>query len=248
MRPTPRNRSAKNAARIRSDPEGGVAVRCVELRQVYRIEGEDVTALADIDLDVAAGERIAVSGPSGSGKSTLTSILAGLRRPTAGRVRVGADELTAMSERQLLRWRGRGIGVVLQNPSRSLLPYASAEQNIYFARRSRPRADAIRPPRELLAELGLADLAGQRVGRLSGGEQQRASVAVAMATEPQLLIADEPTSQLDAVNRDRVVDLLLLVNERFGTTLIVVTHDPAVAERLPRQVTLAEGRVVSGSI
>lgn len=247
MRRTPRNGSAQNAPHFRRHPEG-VAVRCIELRQVYRIEGEEVTALADIDLDVAAGERIAVCGPSGSGKSTLTSILAGLRRPTAGRVRVGADELTAMSERQLLRWRGRGIGVVLQNPSRSLLPYASAEQNMYFARRSRPRADAIRPPRELLAELGLGELAGHRVGRLSGGEQQRVSVAVAMATEPQLLIADEPTSQLDAVNRDRVVDLLLLVNERFGTTVIVVTHDPAVAERLPRQVTLAEGRVVSGSI
>ena len=243
MRPTPRNHSAKNAPRFRSDREG-VAVRCIELRQIYRIEGEEVTALAGIDLAVAAGERIAVCGPSGSGKSTLTSILAGLRRPTAGRVRVGDDELTAMTERQLLRWRGRGIGVVLQNPSRSLLPYANAEQNVQFARRSRPRSETFRPARELLADLGLTDIAGHRVGRLSGGEQQRASVAVAMATEPQLLVADEPTSQLDAVNRDRVVDLLLRVNERFGTTLIVVTHDQAVADWLPRQVTLAEGRVV----
>jgi putative ABC transport system ATP-binding protein len=223
----------------------GVTVRCRELRQVYRIDGEAVTALADADLEVAAGEGIAISGPSGSGKSTLTSILAGLRRPTAGRVQVGADELTAMSERQLLRWRGRGIGVVLQNPSRSLLPYASPEQNVYFARRSRPRSERFRPARELLAELGLAELAGHRVARLSGGEQQRVSVAVAMATEPQLLVADEPTSQLDAVNRDRAVDLLLRVNEHFGTTLIMVTHDEAVAERLPRQVRLAEGRVVS---
>jgi len=223
----------------------GVTVQCTGLLQVYRIEGEEVTALDDIDLDVAGGERIAICGPSGSGKSTLTSILAGLRRPTAGRVRVGADELTAMSERQLLHWRGRGIGVVLQNPNRSILPYASAEQNVQFARRSRPRTDTFRPARELLSELGLAELAGFRVGRLSGGEQQRVSVAVAMATEPQLLVADEPTSQLDAVNRDRVVDLLLRVNQRFGTTLVVVTHDQAVAGRLPRQVTLAEGRVVA---
>ena len=135
-----------------------------------------------------------------------------------------------MSERQLLRWRGRGIGVVLQNPSRSLLPYASAEQNMYFARRSRPA----RGTRQTASRTAGRTRPG-RARRPPGGTAFRRRAAacvggVAMATEPQLLVADEPTSQLDAVNWDRVVDLLLRVNERFGTTLIVVTHDPAVGE------------------
>jgi ABC-type lipoprotein export system ATPase subunit len=224
----------------------GVPVQCVDVEQTYHVDGEDVTALTDVQLDIAAGEKVALFGPSGSGKSTLTSLLAGLRRPTRGQVVIGDDDLTAMSERALLRFRGRLVGIVLQNPSRSLLPYGTAVDNIEFARRALPRSARRRlaRPTDLLRQLGLEELAEQRVAQMSGGEQQRLSAAVAMATAPQLLLADEPTSQLDGSNRDRVLELLDRVGAEFGTTMVVVTHDPAVADALQRRVTLAEGRIV----
>lgn len=228
---------------------GGIDVRCVGVSQDFELDGEHVVALADVDLEVDAGQSVALFGPSGSGKSTLTALLAGLRRPSSGQVWLGDDELSALPERQLLRIRGRRIGVVVQNPSRSLLPYGTAEDNILFAQRGadRSRQSALVAPILLLRQLGLAELAGQRAGRLSGGEQQRLSIAVAMAGSPQLLLADEPTSQLDVRNRDRVVELLAYVTERFGTTVVAVTHDPVVADAMHRRITLAEGRVVADS-
>jgi ABC-type lipoprotein export system ATPase subunit len=225
-----------------------VAVRCVAVRQVYRLDGvrTDVVAVDDVDLEIAPVESVALFGPSGSGKSTLTALMAGLRRPTAGEVWLGDVELGARSERELLRLRGQYVGVVVQNPSRSLLPYGTAEDNIRFAQRAAERAvrAQLPAPRELLDSLGLGHLAGQRAGRLSGGEQQRLSVAVAMARLPQLLLADEPTSQLDAANRDLVVDLFRRVTDEFGATVVVVTHDPVVADAMQRRITLHDGRVV----
>jgi len=224
-----------------------IRVRTDSAGQTYHLDGDDVIAISDISIDIAAGERVALFGPSGSGKSTLLSLLAGLRRPTSGHVVLGETDLAALTERELLGVRGRLIGVVLQNPGRSLLPYGTAEDNVRFAQRALPRERrrALPGPRELLGMLGLDALAGQRSGRLSGGEQQRLSIAVAVATRPALLLADEPTSQLDAHNRDLASALLVRVNEQFGTTLVVVTHDPAVADAMHRRITLAEGRVVS---
>jgi ABC-type lipoprotein export system ATPase subunit len=224
----------------------GLPIRCSGVRQVYEVDGEEVIALHDIELDLTAGEAVALFGPSGSGKSTLTSLLAGLRRPTAGDIWLGADLLTRMTESELLTLRGQRIGIVLQNPSRSLLPYGTAEDNIRFAQRAmrRSRRDLLPTPIQLLEQLGLGQLAGQPAGRLSGGEQQRLSVAVAMACDPQLLLADEPTSQLDGHNRDLVVELLRQVHEHSGATLVVVTHDDVVAEAMTRRVTLAEGAIV----
>jgi putative ABC transport system ATP-binding protein len=229
---------------------GGIDVRCVGVNQVFELDGEHVVALADVDVRVHAGESVALFGPSGSGKSTLTALLAGLRRPSSGQVWLGTDELSALPERQLLRIRGRRVGIVVQNPSRSLLPYGTAEDNILFAQRGveRSRRRAVVAPISLLHQLGLAELAGQRAGRLSGGEQQRLSIAVAMAGSPQLLLADEPTSQLDIHNRDRVVELLAYVTQRFGTTVVVVTHDPVVADAMHRRITLAEGRVIPEAV
>jgi ABC-type lipoprotein export system ATPase subunit len=229
---------------------GGVDVHCVDVDHVYRLDGQDVVALSAIQLDVPTGESVALFGPSGSGKSTLLSLLAGLHRPTRGAVWVGDQNVAELPERQLLRLRGDRVGVVVQNPSRSLLPYGTAEDNIRFAQRAAPRARraGLAAPIELLGSLGLADLAGQRVARLSGGEQQRLSVAVAMAGGPRLLLADEPTSQLDGHNRDLVAALLHQVVRVYGTTLLVVTHDPAVADTMHRRVTLAEGRIVDAGV
>lgn len=222
----------------------GLAIHCEHLSHVYELDDRQVTALDNVEFSVAAGESVALLGPSGSGKSTLLTLLAGLLRPTSGRIYVGPDDITVMSETELLRLRGQRIGVVVQNPSRNLLPYGTAEQNITFAQRALRgyrRAD-LQAPAELLARLGLSELSGQRVSRMSGGEQQRLSVAVGMAGSPGLLLPDEPTSQLDTDNRDKVVQLLARITSTFGTTVVAVTHDPAVADALGRSVTITEGR------
>jgi putative ABC transport system ATP-binding protein len=222
----------------------GLAIHCENLSHYYELDGEEVLALDNVEFSVSAGESVALLGPSGSGKSTLLSLLAGLLRPTSGQIYLGPDDITMMSEPELLQLRGQRIGVVVQNPSRNLLPYGTAEQNISFAQRALRgyRRIDLQSPAELLASLGLSALGGQRVSRLSGGEQQRLSVAVAMAGSPGLLLADEPTSQLDTANRDLVGELLTRITTNYGTTVVVVTHDPAVAAALGRSVTITEGR------
>jgi ABC-type lipoprotein export system ATPase subunit len=224
----------------------GLDVRCRDLGHVYHLDGADVPALFGVDLHVRAGETVAVLGPSGSGKSTLLTLLAGLLRPTHGELRIGDAEVGSMSERQLLALRATQVGVVVQNPGRNLLPYGTAEDNIRFAQRSalaHGRTD-LPEPRELLGELGLIDLVGRRVAGMSGGEQQRLSVAVGVSAAPGLLLADEPTSQLDSANRDRVVALLHRISLRLNTTILAVTHDPALASHLGRTITIVDGQLV----
>ena len=223
----------------------GLAVTCEEAVHIYRTGGVDVVAVRGVDLVVDAGERVALLGPSGSGKSTLLAMLGGLLAPSAGRVLIGDDELTGATEAALLRMRAQRVGIVLQGAARNLLPYATPLQNVRFAQRSltRARRREVMSPEELLSALGLAALADAPVPQLSGGEQQRVALAVAVANAPGLLLADEPTSQLDTPARDAVLDLLDEVNHRFGTTVVVVTHDPEVGARLGRTVTMRYGRV-----
>lgn len=226
--------------------EVGVAVRCVGLTHVYRTPDADVTALRDIEFTVAPGGRLAVLGPSGSGKSTLLTLLAGLHRPTSGQLWVGEDDLATLNERALIGLRGTRIATVVQNPGRNLLPYGTAEDNIRFAQRPIPRRrrGLLPKPADLLDRLGLAEFAGRRVARLSGGEQQRLSIAVGLARSPGVLLLDEPTSQLDTHSRDRVVELLNRVTAASGCTVLAVTHDPDVAHALGASVTLADGVIV----
>lgn len=225
----------------------GVAVRCVAVTHVYRTPDADVTALHAVDLSVRAGGRLAVLGPSGSGKSTLLTLLAGLHRATSGQLLIGDDDLASLNERALIGLRGTRIATVVQNPGRNLLPYGTAEDNIRFAQRPIPRRGraALPAPADLLDRLGLTGFAGRRVARLSGGEQQRLSIAVGLARAPGVLLLDEPTSQLDTHSRDRVVELLSRVTDASGCTLVAVTHDPAVAHALGASVTLADGAVVA---
>jgi putative ABC transport system ATP-binding protein len=224
--------------------ESGLGVQCDRLRHVYQVDGAEVVALHDVDLTVRSGESVALLGPSGSGKSTLLTLLAGLLRPTSGRLFVGGDDTTMMSERELLSLRAQRIGVLVQGPGRNLLPYGTAVDNVRFAQRGVRgfRRTGLPEPAALLASLGLGSLGGTAAGRLSGGEQQRLAVALAMANAPGLLLADEPTSQLDRDNRDRVIEMLHTVTNRFGTTVIAVTHDEEVAGALGRTVTIVEGR------
>ena len=223
----------------------GHAVHVEGLVHLYPAgDGTEVVALRGVDLDVGAGGRLALVGPSGSGKSTLLTLLAGLQRPSAGRLQVGGQELSAMSPGDLLRFRAGAVGTVLQGAARNLLPFATAAQNIAFARLAVPRAGRRRLPseREVLERTGAAHLADRRVAELSGGEQQRTALAVAVANGAGLLLADEPTSQLDPDAAEATLDALVGLAEQ-GTTVVVVTHDPLVGRRLGRSVTIRDGRV-----
>jgi ABC-type lipoprotein export system ATPase subunit len=223
-------------------------VSCQGLVQIYTASDDtEVVALSNVDLELAAGSRIALLGPSGSGKSTLLNLLAGLLRPTAGRLRVGPHDLTAMSERALVDFRGRSVGTLLQGAARNLLPYTDALGNIGLARLGAPRRARrdLPAPAEILDVVGAGSFARRRVGALSGGEQQRVALAVVMANVPGVVLADEPTSQLGLEHRAGIVDALCRMNEVYGSTLVVVTHDPDVASRLGRTVTIRDGRVGS---
>lgn len=223
----------------------GYAVRCDSVVHIYRATGVEVVALRGVDLAVAPGETVALLGPSGCGKSTLLSLLAGLLRPSAGQVLVAGRDVGKLSERELLGLRRSAVGVLLQNPGRNLLPYASALENLTFAQRGPGRGGRARRERatDLLEAVGMPDAAGKPVHALSGGEQQRLSVAVSLVNGPSVVLADEPTSQLDAASAGQVVGLLRLARDRWGTAVVVVTHDPLVSAAMDRTLSMRDGRV-----
>src|SRR5262245_41452110 len=179
----------------------GIGVSCRGLVYIYRLEGYDVVALAGVDLDISAGESVALLGPSGSGKSTLLSVIAGLLPPAAGRVMVGDTDVAKAAPAELQQMRAAGVGVSLQGAARNLLSYLGGEQKGRFAPRgaAASRRPSLPYPRDVLSLVGLAPRSGrQRPGRLTPGERQRLALAVALANGPGLLLADEPTSQLDS--------------------------------------------------
>jgi putative ABC transport system ATP-binding protein len=221
----------------------GAAVRTVGVVHVYRVAGTDVAALRGVDLSVAPGERVALLGPSGSGKSTLLSVVAGLRRPSAGSVLVDGRDIARFSESQLYDYRSGSLGLMMQGAVSNLLPYASPRENVAFVggRRTRSR-DAHAVTGEALAAAGLAD-ERRPVALLSRADQQATALAVAMAGAPRLLLADEPTSQLDDDARESLLDTLVATTTAVGTTLLMVTHDEQVAHRMQRMVRMRDGRV-----
>src|SRR5262245_12003552 len=223
----------------------GLAVTCRRVVHIYRAEAGDVVALAGVDLTIAPGEMVALVGPSGSGKSTLIALLAGLMRPSAGRVNIGTYDIGKLSDAEISRLRGTEIGVVLQGAMRNLLPYASLHRNIWLAqsRAAGTRGVKLDDPERILDLVGLAGQGKAKVGSLAPGARQRAALAVGIAAGPGLLLVDEPTSQLDASGRDEVVQALETVNAERGTTIVVVTHDGEVGTRLGRAVTIRDGRV-----
>jgi putative ABC transport system ATP-binding protein len=226
----------------------GLGVRCRGVVHLYRtFEGHDVVALQGVDLDIEPGERVAFLGPSGSGKSTLLTLLGGIQRPSAGKIFLGDDEISRMGEKALARVRARRVSTVLQGATRNLLPYATARQNIAFARLAMSSSDRRHAPDEfeLLARMGLADQARQVVATMSGGQRQRLALVCAVVSGPQLLLADEPTSQLSHEDRDEVLGLLHGLGDDFGTTILVVTHQPEVADTFPRTIRMLGGRVGS---
>jgi putative ABC transport system ATP-binding protein len=226
----------------------GIAVRCVNVVQIYTTAGgHDVVALRGVNLDIRPGEAVALLGPSGSGKSTLLSLFGGVLRPSAGKVVLDGRDISRIKESDLGRLRSGKVTSLLQGAGRNLLPYATPAENIEFARKAvspsvrRELPDA----RELLDRLGMGGLAKRSTAGLSGGELQRVAFAAAVSSGAGLLLADEPTSQLSHDDRDAMVELIRVVNRDFGTTVVLVTHDPEVARQLPRSITIRNGRIGS---
>jgi putative ABC transport system ATP-binding protein len=219
-------------------------VRVREL--VMRLEsgGRPVTILDGVSLDVAAGEVVAVTGPSGSGKSTLLGLIAGLDTPSGGEITVDGVDVTRLGEAALARFRRRTIGIVFQ--SYHLIPTLTAAENVAVPLELADTPAPLPTAARLLDEVGLGERAHHYPAQLSGGEQQRVAIARAVALSPPLLLADEPTGNLDSATGGAIVELLLALNRERGSTLLLITHDPALAARAGRAVALRDGRVVNG--
>ncbi|KIR65737.1 ABC transporter ATP-binding protein [Micromonospora haikouensis] len=221
---------------------------CDGLVRIFKTDGVEVVALQGLDLVIDRGELVAIVGASGSGKSTLLNILSGLDAPTAGIARVAEYDLLAMSARRRLSYRRRMAGFVWQQTGRNLLPYLTALENVELPMRlagRRSRRGRRERARELLDLVGVGHCADRRPAQLSGGEQQRCAVAVAVANDPEVLFADEPTGELDEATGAEVFAALRQINAELGVTVVVVTHDHAVATQVRRTVAIRDGRTAS---
>ena len=223
--------------------DNGLIVRAVDLWKSFPTAGGQLDVLRGVDLEMATGEIVAITGASGTGKSTLLHILGALDRPTVGSVEVAGEDLNSLWDEALAEVRNRRIGFIFQ--FHHLLPEFSALENVAMpALIAGLDMDAARErAMELLADLGLADRADHRPATLSGGEQQRVAVARALVNRPRILLADEPSGNLDEASSDRLHDLLFELNEREGQSLLLVTHDHRLAARAGRVLELAEGRL-----
>jgi putative ABC transport system ATP-binding protein len=222
-------------------------VEAVEVSKVYRLDGVEVRALDGVDLVVERGDSMAIMGPSGSGKSTLLGLLGGLDRPTSGTLRFDGRDVTGLSEDELAAVRNRVVGFVFQNFQLLARTSAVANVGLPLVYRGLGRGERRRLATETLESVGLGHRLQHRPSQLSGGEQQRVAIARALVTEPAMLLADEPTGNLDSRSGDEVLELLARLRDERGVAVVVVTHDQGVAARFRRRVTLHDGRLVPES-
>jgi putative ABC transport system ATP-binding protein len=222
-------------------------VRCIQVSKSFRRGSEEIRVLQSLNLEVPEGQFLALMGPSGSGKTTLLNLIAGLDRPTTGTIQVGPDVVSAMSESELARWRTRHVGFVFQ--FYHLLSVLTAYENVELPLLLLPLSAARRREQVLTAlELvGLLDRMHHRPGQLSGGQQQRVGIARAIVTNPTLIVADEPTGDLDARSAEEILNLLSELQASLNKTIIMVTHDPRAAARAQRVLHLEKGQLVEDS-
>jgi ABC-type lipoprotein export system ATPase subunit len=225
-------------------------ITCDNLVKIYKVADLEVVALQGLDLEVMPGEMMALVGASGSGKSTFLNILGGLDTPSAGSCVVNGNDLTHLSEAQRIKYRRFLVGHVWQQSGRNLLPELSVAANVEMPQMLGGVSSAKRARRasELLELVGLGGMERKKPDQLSGGEQQRAAVAVALANEPKLLLADEPTGELDSVTAGEVLSLLRTFNREFGLTIILVTHDVALAANVDRTIAIRDGRTSTETV
>lgn len=236
-------------SRVPGEPGGreDPFVVCRDLFKIYKRADLEVVALRGLNLSVRQGELVAIVGASGSGKSTLLNILAGLDRPSAGEVWVGQRDLLNVSEKSLVDYRRQDVGFVWQATTRNLLPYLTVSENIRLpmALAGHPRRLRLAWSQEVMTALGIADKADRQPHQLSGGEQQRAAIGVALANQPGLLLADEPTGELDTATAVQVFEMLRTLNRDFGVTVVIVSHYPGVSQFVDRVVHIRDGRISS---
>ena len=222
-------------------------IRCEGLVKIYKIEDVEVVALQGLDLTIQRGEVMGIIGPSGSGKTTLMNVLGGLDVPSAGKAVVDGIDLIRISDRQRLRYRRRSVGFVWQNVSRNLIPYLTAAENVQLPMILSGRFDHRRAER-LLELVGLGHRLRHRPVTMSGGEQQRVAIAIGLANEPRVLLADEPTGSLDTENTIRLLEVFDTVRSELGVTVVIVTHDTSMARALDRYVQIRDGKTSTESV
>lgn len=232
---------------VKTDPVQEMLIRCDGLVKIYKTSDLEVMALQGLDLEIARGELMAIVGKSGSGKSTLLKILGGLERPSAGGVCFAGKNLNEYSEKELSLFRKAHVGFVWQKSADNLLPYMTAAENaamplIFAGVKEKARRERAHL---LLDMVGLSDQYDRFPTELSGGEQQRVAIAVAMACEPELLLMDEPTGAVDRRTSEELQELFRRLNEELGITIIIVTHDVSLAERVNRVVMISDGKISS---
>ena len=219
-------------------------IECSGLFKIYKAADLEVVALRGLELTVQEGEILAIVGASGSGKSTLLNILAGYDAPSAGAIRVGDFDLLEMTNKEVVRYRRHEVGFIWQETSRNLFPYLTTLENVELPMviAGSPKAERKKRAQELLDIVGLGDRSNHKPAELSGGEQQRVAIAVGLSNKPPLLLADEPTGELDDQTGKEVLELLNKVNQDLGTTILIVTHDPAIATSVQRAIAIKDGK------
>ncbi len=229
-----------------------VMIECDSLVKIYKTKDIEVLALQGLDLTVKRGELMAIIGNSGSGKSTFLNMIGGLDRPSAGKLYVDGKNLFQLDEQQLVEYKRSTVGFVWQNNARNLLPYLTAWENVMtpmlFDEGSRSDAEKKKRALELLDLVGLSHRRDSSLSQLSGGEQQRVAIAIALANSPKLLLADEPTGAVDRKTADDILDMFRRLNEELGLTIVIVTHDKELAKKVNRVISIRDGKTSSERI
>ncbi|MCR5020592.1 MAG: ATP-binding cassette domain-containing protein [Ruminococcus sp.] len=220
-------------------------IRCENLVKIYKTSDVEAVALQGLDLDVKKGELMAIVGNSGSGKSTLLNMLGGLDRPSAGSLTVNGKDLLKFTDKDYMEYKRDTVGFVWQNNARNLVPYLTAVQNVELPMLLKGKKGRRARALELLKKVGLEKRINSRLDQMSGGEQQRVAIAIAMANEPKLLLADEPTGSVDTKTSAMILDIFKELNRSEGVTVVIVTHDLKLAEHIDRVVAIRDGRTSS---
>ncbi len=229
-----------------------VMIECDGLVKIYKTKDIEVLALQGLDLTVHRGELMAIIGNSGSGKSTFLNMIGGLDRPSAGKLYVDGKNLFQLTEEELVDYKRSTVGFVWQNNARNLLPYLTAWENVMtpmlFRQDSMTEAEKKQRAEELLELVGLSERKDNKLNQLSGGEQQRVAIAIALANDPKLLLADEPTGAVDRRTADDILDMFRRLNETLGVTIVIVTHDKELASKVNRVISIRDGKTSSERI